>query len=198
MDEIEMCSLLDLESIVNQFKCPTRVETSCAIRFKNRKRKKDPGIDKGFQWILDHISRNFQNLQSRVEADTELQRLREAKEQEERLKRVQKAREDRAKAANTGQRTSIEEDDRNGNKMTDLNYDHEKAEARDSDFTQVGNLTIFQIFSKKLSQDILCLGSQFSFMCFALVTLIISPFSSAPLKRLEQLKTELTRQTVQL
>ncbi|CAN7984307.1 unnamed protein product [Ixodes pacificus] len=136
VDEIEMCSLLDLENIVNQFKCPTRVETSCAIRFKNRKRKKDPGIDKGFQWILDHISRNFQDLQSRVEADTELQRLREAREQEERLKRVQKAREDRAKAANTGQRTSIEEDDRNGNKMTDLNYDHEKAEARESDFTQ--------------------------------------------------------------
>lgn len=73
VDEIEMCSLLDLENTVNQHKCPTRVENCCAIKFGGRKRKRDPGIDKGFHWLLGHIARNLDELQARVDRDAQLQ-----------------------------------------------------------------------------------------------------------------------------
>lgn len=130
VDEIEMCSLLDLENMVNQHKCPTRVENCCAIKFGGRKRKRDPGIDKGFHWLLGHIARNLGELQVRVDRDTELQRADEKRDQEERVARVQKARELRAAKEALKQNGHIpeeeEEGDTNGNKISSLQYEPEE------------------------------------------------------------------------
>ncbi|KAH6928645.1 hypothetical protein HPB50_018166 [Hyalomma asiaticum] len=125
VDEIEMCSLLDLENVVNQHKCPTRVENCCAIRFSGRKRKRDPGIDKGFHWLLGHIARNWEELKDRVERDTALQREQEERNKEERLARVQKARELRAKAQTKEGSISEDEGDKNANKIASFEREQE-------------------------------------------------------------------------
>ncbi|KAL1422912.1 hypothetical protein MTO96_021633 [Rhipicephalus appendiculatus] len=127
VDEMEMCSLLDLENVVNQHKCPTRVENCCAIRFGGRKRKRDPGIDKGFQWLLGHIGRNWDELRDRVERDTALQREQEERDKEERLARVQKARELRAKARTKEGSIPEDEGDKNGNKIASFEREQEDA-----------------------------------------------------------------------
>ncbi|XP_077488282.1 ADP-ribosylation factor-like protein 13B [Amblyomma americanum] len=126
VDETEMCSLLDLENVVNQYKCPTRVENCCAIRFGGRKRKRDPGIDGGFQWLLGHISRNLDELRDRVEHDTALQHAQEERNKEERLARVQKAREQRAKARKQVDSIPEDEGDKNGNKIASFESETEK------------------------------------------------------------------------
>ncbi|XP_072144866.1 ADP-ribosylation factor-like protein 13B isoform X2 [Dermacentor andersoni] len=126
VDEMEMCSLLDLENMVNQHKCPTRVENCCAIRFGGRRRKRDPGIDKGFQWLLGHIARNWEELKDRVERDTALHREQEERDKAERLARVQKARELRAKASRKDGSITEDEGDKNGNKIA--SFECEQAE----------------------------------------------------------------------
>lgn len=133
VDEIEMCSLLDLENTVNQHKCPTRVENCCAIKFGDRKRKRDPGIDKGFHWLLGHIARNLDELQARVDRDTQLQQAAEKRQREERLARVQRAREWRAAKETLKQNGQVleeeeEEGDRNGNNISSLQYKPEEVE----------------------------------------------------------------------
>ncbi|XP_037291413.2 ADP-ribosylation factor-like protein 13B [Rhipicephalus microplus] len=125
VDEMEMCSLLDLENVVNQHRCPTRVENCCAIRFGGRKRKRDPGIDRGFQWLLGHIGRNWDELSDRVERDTALQREQEEREKEQRLARVQKARELRAKARAKEDTIPEDEGDTNGNKIASFEHEQE-------------------------------------------------------------------------
>ncbi|XP_077538997.1 ADP-ribosylation factor-like protein 13B isoform X2 [Haemaphysalis longicornis] len=136
VDEIEMCSLLDLENTVNQHKCPTRVENCCAIKFGGRKRKRDPGIDKGFHWLLGHIARNLDELQARVDRDAQLQQAAEKREQEERLARVQRARELRAAKETLKQNGQVleeeEEGDRNGNNISRLQCKPEEVATVDS------------------------------------------------------------------
>ncbi|GBN11418.1 ADP-ribosylation factor-like protein 13B [Araneus ventricosus] len=93
IDETELVSRLDLEVLVNQQKCPTRVEASCALY--DEAKIKDPGIQEGFNWLIGIISRDFNELNKRVEEEVNEQRKQEEKEQLERMKRVQKIREDR-------------------------------------------------------------------------------------------------------
>lgn len=51
------------------------------------KAKCDPSIEKGYQWIVQHIKKNWDNLNSRVEKETGEQYESERKDIEERLKR---------------------------------------------------------------------------------------------------------------
>lgn len=95
MDETEICSSLQLEAIVNEQKCPTRVETCTAISINGKKR--DKGIDKGFKWLLGHIENHYKDLQKRVEQETNQQKEKEAQERAKRLERVRKIREEREK-----------------------------------------------------------------------------------------------------
>ncbi|XP_023233516.1 ADP-ribosylation factor-like protein 13B, partial [Centruroides sculpturatus] len=95
MDETEICNLLELENMVNKQECPTRVETCSAISINSKKR--DKGIDKGFQWLVGHIEKYYKELEQRVQKETNEQKEREEKERLERMERVRKIREEREK-----------------------------------------------------------------------------------------------------
>lgn len=54
LDEIDLVDKLDLEKIVNENHCPTLVEMCSATEIKT---KVDPGIKKGYHWLVNHIVR---------------------------------------------------------------------------------------------------------------------------------------------
>lgn len=56
LDEIDLVEKLDLERLVNEKHCPTLVETSSATDV-SAKTKIDPGIKKGYHWLLSRIVR---------------------------------------------------------------------------------------------------------------------------------------------
>lgn len=113
MDETELVSRLDLEVLVNEQKCPTRVEASCALYDETK--IKDPGIQEGFNWLIGIISRDFNELHKRVEEEVSEQKKQEELEQIERMKRVQKIREEREKqaenTANAKSNDCVDDDD---------------------------------------------------------------------------------------
>ncbi|KFM74297.1 ADP-ribosylation factor-like protein 13B, partial [Stegodyphus mimosarum] len=97
LDEAELVNRLDLEVLVNEQKCPTRVEASCAIY--DEAKIKDPGIQEGFNWLIGLISRDFDELHQRVEKEMLEQKKQEEKEQAERMQRVRRIREERERLA---------------------------------------------------------------------------------------------------
>lgn len=56
LDEIDLVDMLDLEDLVNEKKCPTLVESCSATEITN-KTKVDPGIKKGYHWLINYIIR---------------------------------------------------------------------------------------------------------------------------------------------
>lgn len=56
LDEIDLIEKLELETIVNENRCPTLVESSAASEISS-KSKIDPGIRRGYHWILNYIIR---------------------------------------------------------------------------------------------------------------------------------------------
>ncbi|XP_042902490.1 ADP-ribosylation factor-like protein 13B [Parasteatoda tepidariorum] len=99
VDETEIVRRLDLEALVNEQKCPTRVEASCAIYEDAESKIKDPGIQEGFSWLIGLISRDFNELHQRVQEEVDEQKKMEEIEQAERMKRVQRIREERERQA---------------------------------------------------------------------------------------------------
>ncbi|XP_002735021.1 uncharacterized protein LOC100375027 [Saccoglossus kowalevskii] len=95
LDEIDICEQLNLEDLVNESKCPCRVET-CAANLGIGK-KMDKSIKAGFKWLLLMINEEWDELGKRVEDETKEQRELEAIEKKERIERVRKIREEREK-----------------------------------------------------------------------------------------------------
>jgi ADP-ribosylation factor-like protein 13B len=98
LDEVDIIEKLDLESIVNGNECPTLVE-SCAATEMSGNLKLDPGIKKGYEWLLNYIVRNYEILNKRVEEDVmqqitlenrlrmeKIEKIRALKEAEQRTK----------------------------------------------------------------------------------------------------------------
>lgn len=56
LDEIDLVEKLDLEKLVNENHCHTLVET-CSATDVSVKSKIDPGIRKGYHWLLNCIVR---------------------------------------------------------------------------------------------------------------------------------------------
>lgn len=56
LDEIDLIENLDLEMLVNENQCPTLVESSSITEISD-KTKIDPGIRKGYHWLLNYIIR---------------------------------------------------------------------------------------------------------------------------------------------
>lgn len=56
LDEIDLVEKLDLEIMVNMHQCPTLIE-SCSATESSSKSKLDPGIRKGYHWLLNYIHR---------------------------------------------------------------------------------------------------------------------------------------------
>lgn len=87
LDEIDLIEKLDLENLVNEKKCPTLVESCSAKEINNH--KVDPGIEKGYKWLLNHINNNYSTLNLRVENDVEKQRILEDIQRKEKISRLQ-------------------------------------------------------------------------------------------------------------
>ncbi|XP_064476202.1 ADP-ribosylation factor-like protein 13B [Ornithodoros turicata] len=116
VDEGDLCAMLNLESIVNTHKCPTKVETCCAKHFANGRKRRDPGIERGFHWLLEHITTHYVQLGERVRGERERQAALDEEDRQQRLQRVQKAREERERAKGIINKDTIEHrDDSNGN-----------------------------------------------------------------------------------
>lgn len=70
LDEIDVVERLNLEAIVNQQKCPTLVETCCAVPPPNNSKLHraylDPGIQNGFRYASFISPEIFSLLLSRI------------------------------------------------------------------------------------------------------------------------------------
>lgn len=72
LDEIDIIEELNVESLVNSQKCPTLVE-SCSATEMGSHTRLDPGIKKGYEWLLNYIDKNYNQLNSRVACDVKAQ-----------------------------------------------------------------------------------------------------------------------------
>ncbi|XP_046667228.1 ADP-ribosylation factor-like protein 13B [Homalodisca vitripennis] len=88
LDEIDIVERLNVESLVNQQKCPTLVETcSAAGAPGGHKPHLDSGIQNGYRWLMRRIISDYDLLNARVEQDMEKERLVHEAERQEWLKR---------------------------------------------------------------------------------------------------------------
>ncbi|KRT78440.1 ADP ribosylation factor, partial [Oryctes borbonicus] len=87
LDELDIIESLGLECLVNKQKCPTLVE-SCSATAASSTLKLDPGIKKGYNWLLNYIIREYDTLNARVKRDVEQQEIIEAQARQEIIKRL--------------------------------------------------------------------------------------------------------------
>ncbi|TGZ71268.1 hypothetical protein CRM22_002742 [Opisthorchis felineus] len=93
LDEPELIEALKLDQLVNQFRCPCRLERCCALLTKHK--KMDKAIRMGLRWLLAYIESQLPVLEKRIRLDTEKQAREQALEREARRERVRLARERR-------------------------------------------------------------------------------------------------------
>lgn len=87
LDELDLIESLELECLVNKKRCPTLVE-SCSATAATSKLKLDPGIKKGYSWLLNYIIREYDSLNTRVKRDVEQQEIIEAQARQEIVRRL--------------------------------------------------------------------------------------------------------------
>lgn len=92
LDEIDLNEHFHFEEIVNHAQCPTLVETCSATELKN-KNQIDAGLLKGYNWIINYINRNYDNLNDRVLGDIAQQELEEKRIRDEIILRIKTMRE---------------------------------------------------------------------------------------------------------
>lgn len=85
VDEVDIIEYLDIESLVNRQKCPTLVQSCSATENKS---KLDPGIKRGYEWLLSNIVRNYPLLNQRVEIESKQQESIERDEMTEKIRRI--------------------------------------------------------------------------------------------------------------
>lgn len=85
LDEVDIIEYLNIEPLVNRQKCPTLVQ-SCSATEQNL--KLDPGIKKGYEWLLSNIVRNYYVLNQRVEMESKEQEMKEREEMAEKIQRI--------------------------------------------------------------------------------------------------------------
>ncbi|XP_022124099.1 ADP-ribosylation factor-like protein 13B isoform X1 [Pieris rapae] len=80
LDDIDVVEKLNIEPLVNRYRCPTLVEsyTAEASYTNSKKPKIDPGLRKGYQWLLNYIVSRYGDINLRVQTDihAELERRR--------------------------------------------------------------------------------------------------------------------------
>ncbi|XP_068624498.1 uncharacterized protein [Battus philenor] len=71
LDDIDMVEKLKIEPLVNKYRCPTLVESYSAYPpdGKTKKLKIDPGLRKGYHWLLNYIVRRYGDINLRVQTD---------------------------------------------------------------------------------------------------------------------------------
>lgn len=85
LDEVDIIEHLDIEALVNRQKCPTLVQSCSATE---KKMILDPGIKKGYEWLLSNIIRNYQILNQRVENESKEQEVQEREDMAEKIRRI--------------------------------------------------------------------------------------------------------------
>ncbi|KAF7257814.1 hypothetical protein EG68_05157 [Paragonimus skrjabini miyazakii] len=93
LDESELIDTLQLDDLVNQHRCPCRLERCCALLHPGK--KLDRAIRNGLRWLLAYIESDLINLEARIRADVSKQTREQALEREARRERVRLARERR-------------------------------------------------------------------------------------------------------
>ncbi|XP_069137160.1 uncharacterized protein [Argopecten irradians] len=96
MESIDVCDKIHLEDQVNKHKCPSRIESTSAV--KGTGKKSDPSLKEGLKWLCGIIEHNWDRYSERVNHDMEVQRARDEEEKALRRERVRKIREEREKA----------------------------------------------------------------------------------------------------
>lgn len=103
IDELELCTRMKLDEVVNRNQCPAKVILCSACPSYKKKREKsvklDRGIKNGYNWLLDKIADNYDTLKERIDKDVTEQKKKEAEEKELRLERVRIRREQRENEA---------------------------------------------------------------------------------------------------
>ncbi|CAI9717176.1 ADP-ribosylation factor 13B [Octopus vulgaris] len=95
LDELDVCDILSLESLVNQSKCPCRVE-SCSASLGSG-RKLDKNITKGIMWLCNIVDQQYDFYNERVVKEMKAMCEEKKIKDEERKIRVKKIREEREK-----------------------------------------------------------------------------------------------------
>ncbi|KAF7283743.1 hypothetical protein GWI33_022994 [Rhynchophorus ferrugineus] len=86
LDEIDIIECLLIETLANKYKCPTLVQ-SCSASVTNIN-KLDVGVKLGYDWIMNFIDKNFDELNVRVQMDIVEQELREKEEMVAKIQRI--------------------------------------------------------------------------------------------------------------
>ena len=84
LDEVDVVEQLNLEAVVNEYKCLCKMEMTTGILGK-----KDTSIKNGLTWLLSVIEQNFMNLKHRVEKDVKEQNLQIEEELAAKRERIQ-------------------------------------------------------------------------------------------------------------
>ncbi|KAJ2943192.1 hypothetical protein O0L34_g18903 [Tuta absoluta] len=71
LDDIDVVEKLNIEPLVNRYRCPTLVESYAAenLQPSKKKQKIDPGLRKGYQWLLNYIVKRYGDINLRVQTD---------------------------------------------------------------------------------------------------------------------------------
>ncbi|KAJ8707956.1 hypothetical protein PYW08_010322 [Mythimna loreyi] len=131
LDDIDVVDKLNIEPLVNKYRCPTLVESYSAYgdHPKSKKPKLDPGLRKGYQWLLNYIVRRYGDINLRVQTDIHADL--------ERRKRMLN------KASNTNSQTftAVSDDIATQTGFENPNYDLEKSKL-DEDELQKGLIIV--------------------------------------------------------
>lgn len=90
LDEVDIIEHLNIEQLVNKQKCPTLVQ-SCSASERNH--KLDPGIQKGYEWLISYVIRNYEVLNDRVEYDSQEQLTKDRADLLEKMQRIKQLKE---------------------------------------------------------------------------------------------------------
>ncbi|XP_039761661.1 uncharacterized protein LOC120634878 isoform X3 [Pararge aegeria] len=70
LDDIDVVEKLNVEPLVNRYRCPTLVESYSARPDSTTKKPKiDPGLRKGYHWLLNYIVKRYGDINLRVQTD---------------------------------------------------------------------------------------------------------------------------------
>ncbi|KAK4476054.1 hypothetical protein MN116_001282 [Schistosoma mekongi] len=120
LDESELIAALQLDDLVNEYKCPCRLERCCALLLTDK--KLDKAIYDGLKWLIAYIQSEMANIQSRVDADIAKHARQQAAEREIKKEKVQLDREERESSVkhygNTITLNSFDGASGNSNKIT--------------------------------------------------------------------------------
>ncbi|KAJ8706139.1 hypothetical protein PYW07_010916 [Mythimna separata] len=143
LDDIDVVDKLNIEPLVNKYRCPTLVESYTAYgdHPKSKKPKIDPGLRKGYQWLLNYIVRRYGDINLRVQTDIHADL--------ERRKRMQN------KASNTNSQTftAVSDDIATQTGFENPNYDIEKSSKLDEDEIHKGLIIVKPIKQNPNSID---------------------------------------------